>query len=134
VVRGPVGYASRVSERRGTVVKVLIGKKEGGRFPGVWAEFEGEEVSSYEDARGEKKIVYTLYRCTAYNYEAYRVHVADESNPANPVYELLPDKNPLNPQAGRGHSEPWYKEEIAARYPLFLKDMGYFPVRSVDPG
>ncbi len=50
------------------------------------------------------------------------------------MYELLPDKNPYNPEAERDYSEPWDKEEIAAEYPLFLKDMGYFPVRSVDPG
>jgi hypothetical protein len=71
------------------VVKVLVGQKRGDRFPGFWAEFEGEEISSNKDTRGEKHIIYTLYRCTTYQREAYRVLIADEGNPANPVYKLL---------------------------------------------
>ena len=39
--------------------------------------------------QGEKHIVYTLYRGTTYQREAYRIHIADEGNPANPVYKLL---------------------------------------------
>jgi hypothetical protein len=116
------------------VVKVLVGKKKGERFPGFWAEFEGEVVSSYEDIRGEKHIVYTLYRCTAYRYEAYRVHIADESNPGNPVYELLPydPHNTMESGLGLDYSDPWGKAQIVARYPLFLKDMDYFQERNVD--
>jgi hypothetical protein len=110
------------------VVRVLVGKKKGQEFPGFWAEFEGEEVSSYTDARGEKQIVYTLYRCTAYSDEVYRAHITDESNPANPVYELLPHDDERS-----GYDEPWEKEDIAAKYPLFLKDMDYFDTRRVDP-
>ncbi len=109
------------------MVKVLVGKKTGERFPGFWAEFDGEKVSSYEDTRADKKIVYTLYRCTAYSDEVYRVHIADESNPANPVYELLPFDEES------GYDEPWEKEDIVANYPLFLKDMDYFRERHVDP-
>jgi hypothetical protein len=75
-----------LSEGRSIVVKVLVGNKAGQTYQGFWAEFDGEEVSSYEDTRGEKNIVYKLYRCTAYNWEAYRVHIADESNPDAPVY------------------------------------------------
>jgi hypothetical protein len=67
------------------VVRVLVGQRKGDRFPGFWAEFEGREISSYTDTRAEKHILYTLYRCTAYRWEAYRVHIADEGNPANPV-------------------------------------------------
>jgi hypothetical protein len=115
------------------VVKVLVGKKKGNRFPGFWAEFEGEEVSSYEDTRGEKHIVYTLYRCPAQRYEAYRVHIADESNPDNPVYELLPyDQNTMENGLGWDYLELWRKEQIVAKYPMFLKDMDYFPERRVD--
>jgi hypothetical protein len=44
-------------EKRSSVVKVLVGKKQGDRYPGFWAEFKGEEVSSYKDTRGEKHIV-----------------------------------------------------------------------------
>jgi hypothetical protein len=109
------------------MVKVLVGKKKGDKFPGYWAEFEGEEASSYEDTRGEKKIVYTLYRCTAYTDEAYRVHVADESNPKNPVYAL----HPLSERSG--YDEAFEKEDIAANFPLFLKDMDYFRTQPVDP-
>jgi hypothetical protein len=38
------------------VVKVLVGQREGDRFPGFWAEFEGEKVSSYEDTRGRSAL------------------------------------------------------------------------------
>ncbi len=111
----------------------MVGKRQGPSFPGFWAEFEGEEVSSYEDTRGGKTIVYTLYRCTAYDYEAYRVHIEDESNPANPVYELLPyDSGSVAHGIGWDYSEPWEKAQIAAKYPMFLKDIGYFAERLVD--
>jgi hypothetical protein len=113
------------------VVKVLVGQKRGDRFPGFWAEFEGEEVSSYGDTRGERHIVYTLYRCTAYQREAYRVHIADEGNPANPVYKLLPVSGSLH--AGPDYTEPWDRDQVAAKFPLFLKDMDYFDERRVDP-
>lgn len=116
------------------MVKVLVGKRTGDRFPGFWAEFEGEKVSSYEDTRAEKKIVYTLYRCTAYNYEAYRVHINDESNPENPVYELLPyDPHSVSRGIGWDYSEPWQKEQVAAKYPLFVKDLDILSVRQIDP-
>ena len=115
------------------MVKVLVGHKKGERFPGFWAEFEGEEVSSYKDTRGGRHIVYTLYRCTAYQREAYRVHIADEGNPANPVYKLLPVAGDLHTRGtGPDYSEPWDSDQIAARYPLFLKDMDYFEERRVD--
>ncbi len=116
------------------MVKVLVGKKKGDKFPGFWATFEGEKVSSYEDTRGEKKIVYTLYRCTAYADDVYRVHIADESNPDNPVYELRPyDPDSVEHGIGWDYSEPWDKEDIEAKYPLFLKDLGHFRERGVDP-
>ena len=72
------------------MVKVLVGQKRGDRFPGFWAEFEGEEISSNKDTRGEKLIIYTLYRCTTYQREAYRVLIADEGNPANPSTSCCP--------------------------------------------
>ena len=116
------------------MVKVLVGKKEGPKYLGFWAEFEGEKVSSYEDTRNEKSIVYTLYRCTAYDWECYRVHIADESNPANPVYELLPYTEDSQIQGlGPDYTEPYVKEQVAGKYPLFLKDMDYFRERRVDP-
>jgi hypothetical protein len=113
-------------------VRVLVAKRTEGRFRGFWAEFEGEKVSCYEktNTRGEKNIVYTLYKCTAYHDEVYRVHIADESNPDAPVYELLPDESPYEPGA-RDYSDPWDKEKIAEQFPLFLKDMDYFRSRSI---
>ena len=116
------------------MVKVLVGQKKGHKFPGFWAEFEGEEVSSYKDTRGGRHIVYTLYRCTAYRREAYRVHIADEGNPANPVYKLLPvSEDSRTPDSHPDYTEPWDEDQVAARYPLFLKDMDYFEERRVDP-
>ena len=56
------------------MVKVLVWNSRTDKEGGFWAEFEGEQVSSYEE--GEK--VYTLYKCTAYDFEAYRVHVYDQ--------------------------------------------------------
>jgi hypothetical protein len=117
------------------MVKVLVGQRQGDRFPGFWANFKGEKVSSYEDTTGEKHIVYTLYRCTDYSGEAYRVHIADESNPEAPVYELLPFEEDQHIMGiGPDYSEPYVKEQIAAKFPLFLKDMDYFVETRVDPG
>ena len=112
----------------------MVGKKKGDKFPGFWAEFEGEEVSSHTDTRAERHIAYTLYRCTAYSDEVYRVHVADESNPANPVYELRPHaEESVQHGIPWDYTEPYDKDDIEARYPLFLKDMDHFTERSVDP-
>lgn len=116
------------------MVKVLVGKREGPSFPGFWAEFEGEEVSRYEDTRSGKSIVYTLYKCDAYDFDAYRVHVADESNPENPVYDLLPyERDPSIQGTGPDYSEPWQKEQVVAHYPLFVKDLDVLRVHQVDP-
>ena len=116
------------------MVKVLVGKKQGDKFPGFWAEFEGNKVSSYKDTRTDKHIVYTLYKCTAYRFDAYRVHIADESNPDNPVYELLPyDPDSAEHGIDWDYSELWTERSIEARYPMFLKDMGLFSERRVDP-
>ncbi len=67
-------------------VRVLVGKREGGTFAGYWARFEGHQVGRYEN----KGVIFTLYRSTAVNYEGYRVHVSNETNPKAPTYELLP--------------------------------------------
>ena len=115
------------------MVRVLVGKRQGPRFPGFWAEFEGEEIGRYEDTRSGKSIVYTLYRCTAYNYEAYRVHVADESNPANPVYDLLPSREGSGgAEPGKGFPAPWQKDQVVAQHPMFVKDLDYLEVEPVD--
>jgi hypothetical protein len=117
------------------MVKVLVGKKKGGKFQGFFATFEGEEVSSYEDTREDKKIICTLYKCTAYDFDAYRVHVANESDPANPVYELHPNSEYSDIQGlAPNFSEAYRKEELAAEFPLFLKYVDYFREQHIDPG
>ncbi len=116
------------------MVKVLVGQRGEEGFSGFWAEFKGEEISSYIDTRDDKNIVYTLYRCTAYEFEAYRVHVAEEYDPESPVYELLPYSEVRNIQGiGPDYSEPYDKRELAYRFPLFLKTMDYFRTRPIDP-
>jgi hypothetical protein len=118
------------------MVKVLVLKEfPEGRYVGFWAEFEGEKVSSYEDTRGDNNIVHTLYKCTAYNFDAYRVHAANISNPADPDYELHPVTWDTRPGGRRpDFSEVWDQEEIAQLYPMFIKDLeDYLETRHVDP-
>jgi hypothetical protein len=119
----------------GEMVKVLVFKElpEGG-YVGFWAEFEGEKVSSYEDTRGDNNIVHTLYKCTGYNSDAYRVHIANISVPADPDYALHPVRWDMRVGGGRpDFSEVWDQEEIARLYPTFIKDLeGYLPTRNVD--
>ena len=116
------------------MIRVLVGKRNGPAFPGFWAEFEGEEISSYEDKRSGKSIVYTLYKCTAYNFDAYRVHVADETNPENPVYDLLPNStDPHIQDVGPDYSEPWRKEDVVAKHRMFVKHLDVLRERHVDP-
>jgi hypothetical protein len=122
----------------------ILGKERRGQGLG-WAK-EGRQVSRLlgrirrggdqllQRHQGEKHIVFTLYRCTTYQLEAYRVHIADEGNPANPIYKLLPvAEDPHVQGAGPEYTEPWDKDQVAARYPLFLKNMDYFDERRVDP-
>jgi hypothetical protein len=124
---------SDVAEENG-MVRVLVAQKRGDSFPGFWAEFEGEEVSRYEDPRSNKNAVYTLYKCTAFRFDAYRVHVRDESNPDAPVYQLLPFQGDRRPGGGSLHySEVWDQEDVAKAFPMFLKDMDHFETRHIDP-
>jgi hypothetical protein len=124
-----------ILKERSAVVKVLVGRKKGVRFRGFLAAFEGEEISSYEDTRGDKAIVCTLYKCTAYNFDAYRVHVADERDPANPVYELHRSSEYSDIQGlGLDYSETFRKEQLAAEFPQFLKYVDYFGERHIEPG
>lgn len=111
------------------MVRVLVGQGGGAAgFEGFYAEFKGEEVSSYKNETQDKNVVYTLYKCTEYNFDAYRVHIADESNHQKPVYELLPYS-----QRSR-YSEAYDVRDLAKEFPLFLKDIeGYFRIRHIDP-
>jgi hypothetical protein len=120
----------------GEMAKVLVlQRRPDGGHVGFWAEFEGEKVSSYEDTRGENNIVYTLYRCTAYQGDAYRVHIANESDPGEPDYMLHPVRWDPRPGSGRpDFSEVWNREDIAEKFPLFLKDMeDYLETLPADP-
>ena len=105
------------------MIRVLVGKRnEEGHFTGYWAEFEGEEVASYEK---EDDLVYTLYKATEatpYTDDAYRVHISDETNPQSPKYELHPlSGDPFVEGAGSAYAEPYPWEEVVDKYPLFVK-------------
>ena len=111
------------------MVRVLVGQGGGAAgFEGFYAEFKGEEVSSYKDGTQDKNVVYTLYKCTEYDFDAYRVHIADESNHQKPVYELLPYSQ------GSSYAEAYDAEDLVKEFPLFLKDIeDYLKVRRIDP-
>ncbi len=117
------------------MVKVLVGNRgEHGRFSGFWAEFDGEEVSSYE----KDDVIYTLYKATAYDYEAYRVYISNENNPESPVYELHPfSEDRFMQGSGPDYAEPYRREDVVDKYPLFIKradeNIDRFQTRNVDP-
>ena len=112
-------------------VRVLVAERdEAARFDGRWATFEGEEVASYKDEREGKNVVYTLYKCTAYKNDAYRVHVADETDPQKPAYKLLPP--PTDPDGNR-YPVPYDTYRLAVDFPLFLKHVDHFRSLPVDP-
>jgi len=80
------------------MVRLIVGKMDADGFFGHQAEFAGVEISSYTDRRGA---VYTLYKCSAYTqWDAYRVHISDETHPEAPIYQLLP----YDEQSGRYYS------------------------------
>jgi hypothetical protein len=116
------------------MVKVLVlTLRPDGEYVGFWAEFEGEKVSSYEDTRGDYNIVHTLYRCTAYQGDAYRVHIANKSDPGEPDYTLHPVRWDMRAGGGRpDFLEVWNQEDIAKEFPQFLKDMDYLETRNID--
>jgi len=115
------------ADERSDVVKVLVWNSRTDKEDGFWAEFEGEEVSSYEE--GEK--VYTLYKCTAYDFEAYRVHVYDATHPGKPRYELHPYHH-TDPHKSGNYATPYSRAGLAATYPRFLKDVVNFPTHNID--
>ena len=102
------------------MVKVLVGESRADRFTYSWFEFEGEEVSSFED----KGILYTLFKHTdpAYTAEAYRVHISDERKLKAPAYRLEP---------GPGDRSPYSRRDIADKHPRFVKDMRPVQVSSL---
>jgi hypothetical protein len=120
------------------VVRVLVGKRnEQGHFSGFWAEFEGEKVVSHQ----KDDVVYTLYKATAYNQDAYRVYVSDETDPKSPVYELHPvSGDPFTEGVGPAYAETYWGEDVVDEYPLFIKRvaekderMDRFQTFPVDP-
>ena len=111
------------------MVKVLVWNSKTDKASGFWAEFEGEEVSSYEGG----DVVYTLYRCTAYKGpERYRVHISNEAEPSTPVYKLRPYEEPRYSGQPPNYEEPWFEENVAKEYPRFLKDLSYFETHPID--
>ncbi len=113
------------------MVLVLVGQYvEMGEFSGYWAEFEGEKINSFE----RQDVVYTLYKCTAYRFDAYRVHTSDETDPLAPVYELHPytAEQPSHPPS-RDYTEPYDEETLANQYPFFIQHLGLLETRRIDP-
>src|SRR5215204_1176404 len=107
-----------VRKEGSSMLKVLVGKR-----PEIGEELaEGEEISSYAG----KGTIYTLYRCTAYDFEAYRVHIVNEADPENPVYELHPYRED-------SYVKPYRDYELASENPFFLKDIDYLPIYDIDP-
>ena len=113
------------------MVRVWVGEKGSqGRFSGYWAEFEGEEIRSYET----EGVVYTLYKCTRYNFPAYRVHISYETDPQAPVYKLHPySEDPHIRPSMREYPPPYTKEGIAEKYPIFLRNVDHSQPLPVDP-
>lgn len=118
------------------MVKVLVAERNAdGRYFGFFAGFEGEEIDSYVDDRGDNKITYTLYKCTAYGDDAYRVHIANETDPQAPTYELQPfDASGAVSGVGPDYSEPFDARQLVDHYPLFAKTLEFFRTRPIDPG
>jgi hypothetical protein len=107
------------------MVKVLVWDSENGTDAGFYAEFGGEELSSYVD----NGIVYTLYKCNEHGFAAYRVHIFDETVPSKPKYKLYPYKgDSKDPQS---YKEPYREDTIAKEFPRFLLDLKEFPVHKV---
>ena len=103
-----------------------------------WVEFEGEKVASYEK---EDDVVYTLYKATAYDNEAYRVYISDETDPQSPKHELHPSSgDPFIEGVEAVYADPYQWEEVVSKYPLFVKKaaegkrpIDHFQAFSVDP-
>lgn len=116
---------------QGNEVKLFIGGHsfdDAGRryFGGEWVKFDGELLETYE----REEITYSLYKCTAYEFDAYRVYVADETNQMSPTYNLHPFVT-WNEQ--RNYHEPYDAEQLADMYPMFAKSFVKFRERLIDP-
>ena len=109
------------------MVRLIVGTSEVDGFVGYWAEFAGEEISSYTDGKG---VVYTLYRCTDYTQmgDAYRVHISDETDPEAPTYQLLPYDDQTS-----SYTRPYDNRQVAAKYPLFIKHIDFLAPYTIDP-
>jgi hypothetical protein len=108
------------------MVRLIVGTMDADGFFGHLAEFAGEEISSYTDRRG---VVYTLYKCSAYTqWDAYRVHISDETYPEAPIYQLLPYD-----EQSRRYLRPYDNRQVAAEYPLFIKHIDFLEPYTVDP-
>lgn len=109
-------------------IEVLVGDSERGAFRGFVARFQGEELASYQV---EERLVFRLYRCGWGDYDGYRVHKADETQPFNPKYELTPVDDPEAPNTR--YFSLYEAKEIVWYFPFFARDVGLLETRDIDP-
>jgi len=112
-------------------IEVLIGDSEQrGTFTGFKARFLGEEISCYEV---EDRLVFRLYRCGWGDYDGYRVHKTDETEPFNPKYELTPVDVEVPDALNTEYFSLYEANEIVSYYPFFAEHVGYLDTRDIDP-
>jgi hypothetical protein len=117
------------------VIEVLVGNVEQGAFTGFKACFDGEEVARYQV---EERLVFTLYKCGWGEYEGYRVHKSDETDPFDPKYDLTP-VDVVDPSAPNPEYHSLYEPaEIVSYFPMFAEEifaeeMEVLEVRDIDP-
>jgi hypothetical protein len=117
--------------------RVLIGDTSTGQFKGFWAEFEGKEVTKYE----EEKLSYTLFAFPWGSREdetGYRVYKADERDVSQPRYELLPTgDDPSRFDREEKYHVAYNAHGLVSSWPIFAKHMEdeyFLPVKNIDPG
>jgi hypothetical protein len=112
------------------LIEVLIGNSDQGTFRGFKARFHGEEMACYEM---EERLVFRLYRCGWGDYDGYRVHKSDESEPFNPKYELTP-VDVQDPSAPNTEYYSLYEaNEIVSYFPFFARHVEALRTRNIDP-
>jgi len=111
-------------------IEVLIGDSEQGTFRGFKVRFLGEELACYEV---RDRLVFRLYRCGWGDYDGYRVHKTDETEPFNPKYDLTP-VDVEDPEAPNTEYFSLYEaNEIVSYFPFFADHVGFLKTRDIDP-
>lgn len=118
--------------------RVLIGDTSSGSFKGFWAEFEGKEVTKYEEEKG--KLSYTLFEFpwgSGVDETGYRVHKADERDLERPRYELFPTgDDPSRFDREEKYHVAYNAYGLASNWPIFARyitDKYVAPIRNIDP-